>query len=115
MVEVSIKDKKLILNIKGVGKVLALKSEFIIPLTSVKGVTADPGVLEMPKGLRAPGTAIPGVFYAGTFFSEGDKVFWNVRHADKAIVIELEDEDFARLIIEVENPTQVVELIEKSL
>ena len=115
MVEVSIEDKKLVLKIKGIGKVFALKSEFTIPLTNVRGVTADSGVLKMPKGLRAPGTAVPGIFYAGTFYNDGDKVFWNVRHADKAIVVELEDEDFKRLVVEVENPAEIVELIEKNL
>lgn len=69
----------------------------------------------MPKGLKAPGTAIPGIFYAGTFYDGGDKVFLDVRHANKAIVIELKNEDFKRLVVEVENPAEAVALIQDKI
>jgi hypothetical protein len=71
--------------------------------------------MSIPKGLRAPGTAIPRLLYAGTFYRDDEKVFWDVHDAAKAIVIELIEEDFKRLVVEVGNPAQAVELIEKNI
>ncbi|CAG4903178.1 MULTISPECIES: hypothetical protein [Acidithrix] len=115
MVIVSIKDGDLILQVKGIGKVLALRNELVIPLNHVRGVTADPGAFSMPRGLRAPGTSIPGLLYAGTFYHKGEKVFWEVHNPAKAVVIELAEEDFTRLVIEVENPNDVVSSIEDAI
>ncbi len=115
MVIVSIKDGDLKLHIEGVHKALALRNEIVVPLKHVRGVTADPGVSAMPRGLRAPGTSIPGHLYAGTFYHEGEKVFWDVHNFAKAIVIELTDEDFKRLVVEVEDPDEVVSMIELAI
>lgn len=115
MVQITIVNDNLVLSMNGFNKILSLRGELTVPLQHVRGVTADPGAIKMPKGLRAPGTAIPGLIYAGTFYHDGDKVFWNVHHAEKAIVIELADEEFKRLVVEVDNPAETVELIEKHL
>jgi hypothetical protein len=58
-----------------------------------------------------PGTNIPGVITAGTFYQDGKRVFWDVHNPDNTIVIELEDERYAELIVEVVNPNAAVELI----
>lgn len=42
-----------------------------------------------PRGLRAPGTSLPGVLYAGTFRKGRAKAFWLVRGSTRpALVIE---------------------------
>jgi hypothetical protein len=115
MVIPKIENGNLILNVKGIGKFLALKSELVIPLTNIKGVTADPGAFDMPKGLRAPGTAVPGLIYAGTFYHDGDKVFWDVRNRANALVIELANEEFNRLIVEVADVNTTIRLIEANI
>jgi hypothetical protein len=115
MVEVSIKDDNFVFRIKGITKVFALRSSLTVPIKNVVGVNATLGAMKMPKGLRAPGTAIPGLIYAGTFYSGSDKVFWDVRHAKKAIVIKLKNEDFKQLVVEVENPAEAVSLIKDKI
>ncbi len=65
--------------------------------------------------MRAPGTYVPGVIVAGTFHADGERVFWDVRDAQKAIVIQLDDEQYARLVVEVDDPRAAVELIERAL
>jgi hypothetical protein len=115
MVEVSIKEDNIFFRIKGITKVLALKSSLTVPIKNLVSVKATLGAMKMPKGLRAPGTAIPGVFYAGTFYSGSDKVFWDVRHAKKAIVIELKNENFKRLVVEVKNPSEAVAFIQDKI
>lgn len=86
-----------------------------MPLAHVRGATSDPGIVREPKGLRAPGTHWPGGIVAGTFYHEGEKVFWDVKNAAKAVVIELDGEKYARLIVEVDDPRHVVEMVNQAI
>jgi hypothetical protein len=114
MARLSINGNDLVVEIEGLDKLWALKSRLVIPLANVRGATADPGIIRQPKGIRAPGAKVPGVITAGTFHLDGERVFWDVRNADKAVVIELADERYARLVIEVADPRAAVELVEKA-
>ncbi|WP_280302396.1 hypothetical protein [Nocardia neocaledoniensis] len=114
MAEVSIDGGDLVVRIEGLDKLWALKSRLVIPLTNVRGATVDPGIVKERKGIRAPGTHLPGVITAGTFHIDGEQVFWDLRDPEKAVVVELADERYARLVIEVDNPAEVVALIEKA-
>jgi hypothetical protein len=115
MATVSIDNDTLVVEIEGLDKLWALKSRLEIPLANVRGATADPGIAREPKGVRAPGAYIPNVITAGTFHLDGEKVFWDVHDAGKAVVIELADERYARLVIEVDEPRAVVDLVERSV
>ncbi len=115
MTVVEISGDALNIEVRGLDKLWALKSRLTIPLDHVRGATIDPGIVEEPTGLRAPGTYVPGVIVAGTFHRDGERVFWNVRNATKAVVIELADETYQRLVIEVDDPRRTVELIEAAV
>jgi len=116
MVAVSISDSTLHLRVEGMHKLWAIKSSLDIPLEHVSGVSADPpGVHDWWKGIRWGGTMVPGVLIAGTFLYHGDRVFWDVNNPDMAIGISLNDEHYNELIIEVENPGDVIEMIQAAL
>ncbi|MFF9512476.1 hypothetical protein ACF1BU_38480 [Streptomyces sp. NPDC014724] len=115
MAHISIDDDNLIVEIEGLDKLWALKSRLTIPLAHVRGATADPGIVKEPKGLRSPGTHVPGVVTAGTFHVDGERVFWDVRDPAKAVVIQLADERYARLVIQVSDPRATVALVEDAL
>lgn len=102
----------LVVGIEGLDKLWALKSRLTIPQANIRGATADLGMIKSPKGIRAPGTHIPGVITAGTFHTDGEYVFWDVHDPAKAVVIELADERYARLVIEVDDPRATVDLVE---
>jgi hypothetical protein len=115
MARVSIDGDQLVVDVEGMDKLWALKSRLMIPLANLRGATADPGVVRDRKGIRAPGTHFPGVIVAGTFYDDGERVFWDVHDAAKAVVIQLDDERYARLVVEVEDPESVVDLIERAV
>jgi hypothetical protein len=115
MARVSIEAGELVVDVEGLDKLWALKSRLSIPLANVRGATLDPGMVRERKGVRAPGTHVPGVIVAGTFHHEGERVFWDVRDAAKAVVIELDDEQFARLVVQVEDPAATVDLVEGAI
>jgi len=111
---ISVQGDDLVVEMEGLDKLWALKSRLTIPLANVRGATVDPGIVGEPKGLRAPGTHVPGVITAGTFHQDGEKVFWAVRDAKKAVVVELSDEHYTRLVVEVDEPREVVAMVEKA-
>jgi len=115
MAHVRVDGDNLLVEIEGLDKLWAFKSRLEIPLTNVRGATADPGIVTEPKGIRAPGAHVPGVITAGTFHIDGERVFWDVHDASKAVVIELDDERYARLIIEVADPRATVTFIERAI
>jgi len=116
MTEVELTREALIFHVQGMDRLWALKSRLEIPLSHVLDVEVDPQVArEWRKGLRAPGTHVPGVITAGTFFQDGDRVFWDVRDPEKTIVIRLEDERYARLVIEVADPSATAAAIEDAI
>jgi hypothetical protein len=100
MARVTVENGELRVEIEGLHKIWALRGGITVPLDHVRGATAGHNIVSEPKGLRAPGTHIPGVFVAGTFHKNGEKIFWDVRDATRAVVIELRDESFARLVLE---------------
>jgi hypothetical protein len=70
---------------------------------------------ERVKGIRAPGTYFPGIIAAGSFHQIGKHVFWDVHNQDRAIAIDLHDERYTTLVLEVENPEATMAEIEKAL
>lgn len=115
MAQVHIDGDTLVVEIEGLDKLWALKSRLGIPLSNVRGATNDPGIVKEPKGLRAPGAHLPGVIVAGTFHIDGERVFWDVHDPAQAVVIELADERYARLVIQVSDPRATVELVERAI
>lgn len=114
MAQIGIEGDTLVVNVEGLDKLWALKSRLAIPLANVRGATQDPGITRDAKGVRGPGTHLPGVIVAGTFHTEGERVFWDVHDPAKALVIELSDERYTRLVIEVDDPRATVDLIERA-
>jgi len=116
VVEITVDNQTLSLEVRGWDKLWAFKSRLEIPLANIRTVTADPSIArELWKGLRAPGTHVPGVIVAGTFHKDGKRVFWDVHNPDNTIAIGLADDRYDQLIVEVQNPANAVSLIEGAL
>jgi len=116
MVDISISEGKLVLHVKGSDKLWAFKSSLEIPLPHIAGVRADPSIAQgWWHGVRVPGTNLPGVITAGTFYQHGKRVFWDVHHPENTIVIELRDERYDELIVEVADPQITVDNITVAL
>ncbi len=115
MVNVGVESDRAVFEVEGWDKLWSLRSRLEIPLAHVKGVHADPGlVIGWFDGLKLAGTGLPHLFRAGTFYQHGDLVFWDVRHPEKAVIVELEHEHFAKLIVEVEDPAAAVARLESA-
>ncbi|MEO6880970.1 MAG: hypothetical protein ABI181_08475 [Mycobacteriaceae bacterium] len=98
----------------GIDKLWSFTRRLEIPLAHVRGATHDPGMRNEPKGWRGPGLSL-GQKLSGTFHAEGEQQFWNVSGYENAVVVELADEDYTRLVLSVEDPRAVVDLINRAI
>jgi hypothetical protein len=116
MVRPEITGDTLHLHVEGLDKLWAFKSELAIPLRHITSVRADAqATTKWFHGLKWPGTSVPGVITAGTFYHDGKRTFWDIHHPDKAVVITLADESYNELVIEVENPDAFVANLQQSI
>ena len=102
MVTYEINESLIIIEIKGWDKIWSLKGSLKIDLGKVVGVRRVVDG-DAPPWLRAPGTYWPNVITAGTYYGKGRKEFWCTRHKDNAVVIDLSDADYTRVVIDIED------------
>lgn len=114
MVEVIVNEGKLILGIPWTGNYFVKPLEF--PLENIAGVGVD---LSLPRAwlrrLEFLAAAVPGVLRKGVYYEDANCVYWEVKDPDRTIVISLRNEPYEKLIVEVANPPQAIEIIEKAL
>src|SRR5262245_40472834 len=94
-------------------KVWALKGGLTIPLADVRAAGVASADLR-PRGIRAPGTAVPGYFLAGTWRGKKVKEFWYVNRSAPALVLDLESNEYARVVVKVDDPATVAATIEQA-
>ena len=116
MVDISIVSDQLHLEVHGLDKLWSFRGKLEIPIRHIRDVRHDPDVARgWWHGIKLIGTNLPGVITAGTFFQHGQRVFWDVHDPEMTIIIELHDERYSELIVEVENPPFAVEQIRGAL
>jgi hypothetical protein len=103
--------------IEGIDKILAFKGSIEIPLEHVTGVSLHPsGARDLHAVVRGPGTSIPGVITAGSYYLADEScLFVDVHNASQTIRIDLDHEDYAALVIDVADPSATVAEIEHAL
>lgn len=124
----------LIVHLRGIDRILAFKSRVEVPLADVKGVEPYPLFIESVRrqlkerigkwrfltlSIRAPGTAVPWVVGAGSFYIVGwrtfKRVFLAFHKSDKAIGIWLSGARYDWLLIEVRNPSATMSAIQEAI
>ena len=115
MASVNVTDDLLTVDLKGLHRLWAFTRRIRVPLAHVRGATPDPGIVHEPKGRRAPGLHVPGLAVIGTFYCDGQKHFWDVRDGAHAIVIELANETYDRLVVDVKDPRTTVDTINRAV
>jgi hypothetical protein len=125
LVDVQISNGILELRVRGLDKLWAFKDSIQIPLASIEIARIDAERARAgPEGVRNPGTSIAGVIRAGTFTAGVNRTFWDVHNPDNAISIKLRnpqdlfagiDDRYDEFIVEVENPAETVERINRAL
>jgi hypothetical protein len=112
LTKIAVSSTTLHVEIEGLDRLWSFQRRLTIPMAHVRSATADPYIgRERSSGLRFPGVSLPGVIKAGTYIAQGERSFWLVRNPDNVVVIELRDEPYARLVLDVDDPRAVVHAI----
>lgn len=120
MTEVEVTGSSLLVHIKGIHKLLALKSRLEIPLEHVVDIEWNPQTAR--KGWSSKtfrglwfGTRLPGRLRAGRFHEGGGWIFWNVGDPEKAVLVRLKNERYERLVLEVSDPASTEAAIKRTI
>ena len=109
MVEISLNGGNAVFEVEGWDKLWSLKSQLEIPLLHIVDARVDPEPARgWWHGIRLPGTNLPGIITAGTFYQLEGAVFFDVHDPERTIAIDLEHEHYKRLVLEVEDPEGTV-------
>jgi hypothetical protein len=107
-VELAVNERELKVHIRGIDRVWALHGGFVVPLAHVVSVDAAADeAARGPRGLRMPGTGLPGFIVAGTYVGAQTE-FWDVHDPRRAIALTLRGERFARLVVHVDDPSATI-------
>ncbi|MBF6600959.1 MAG: hypothetical protein IVW36_10665 [Dehalococcoidia bacterium] len=117
MVDLSVGDGRVRFTLLGRDRIYAVKRKVNVPVGHIAGVRRAGDRVSRPRGLRLAGTALPGVIYAGSFWAPGGWSFWDVRvrHAGNVIVVDLKDDFYRQLVVEVADPAAAVAAIEGAM
>ncbi|MDI1304542.1 MAG: hypothetical protein PSX42_06825 [bacterium] len=110
MVSVTVNGDTFIFEIKGFHKIWAMQSKITISKENIIRAYQNKNEFTFWKGFRMPGTEIPGIITAGTFYKKG-RNFWDVMNKKNALIVELKDNYYKKLIIEVANPEETMRLL----
>jgi hypothetical protein len=118
MMTVDVNNGTLDITLTGWDRVWAVKKHISVPVSHIKNVeirsgTAKPVPSRNWKTLRLGGSYWPGKIIAGTYWSWETKEwsFWNTRKGEKVVVIDLEGNKYSRLVLEVDDPEGLVEMV----
>lgn len=111
MVKIEKRGDYFLFEVKGIHKLWAFKSQLTIPVEHVANAYPNQESVNWIAGLRMPGTHIPGLITAGSYVERNGTIFYDVSDPKKSIVIELIDEHYKKLIIEVENVEAAIKLL----
>ena len=101
---VEVHEDQLVVDVRGREKLLSMLNRLYIPLEHVQGAEADPQIEHtLWRGWRIPHVHVPGVR------------FYDVHgRRDKTVVIHLKDETYDRLVVEVQDPAEIVAKINEA-
>lgn len=116
MVTIIKNDTETIIEIKGLHKLWSFKSEIRIANEHIIRVYQDLNEIKDFSGLRAFGTYVPNLIKAGTFYQYPDSslIFLDIVNENNAIIIELKDEEYKKIIVEIEDPRKTIKILNES-
>ncbi len=110
MAAIVVERGELIVRLAPLEQLAALRHELRVPVSAVQTVCVDPDPWGALRGVRAPGTGIPGVVAYGVRRMTGQRPdFAALSGRRPAVRVELgEDAHFGRLVVSVADPEATV-------
>lgn len=96
------------------------RRQFRIPLDHVESIRVDPDIVDTKRGdFKVYGMGVGTEHKVGWFRhpKDGTNIFWDIHRpfgVDKVVVLELKDEGYAQLIVQVNDPDKCVSAVQKA-
>ncbi|MCE4608601.1 MAG: hypothetical protein F7B61_06580 [Caldisphaeraceae archaeon] len=114
--EVYIEDDHLVIHIHGLEEFASLHKKLYIPLSHISSVSTENLTwweLEKECPLKLFGSRMIKLMMEGIFSGKRGKCFALIRHPEKCITLQLNSEDYNKIIVEVEDKEKVANEIKK--
>jgi hypothetical protein len=114
MAALVVQGNELVLNLSTLEKIGAVHGSIRVPLSAVQVVRVAEDPWSELRGMRAPGTGVPGVIALGTRRGTFGADFVSVRGKAPVVIVELEGARFKRLYVTTPDPAGTVHTIEEA-
>lgn len=107
---IDIDDTALTVRPRGLDIVWTTRRRITVPMEHVRGARIDPDVVRHGPWLGAGYTdaLLDYTVAAGPMFVRGHYEFWDVHFPERTVVVDLADEQYERLVIDVDDPEATV-------
>jgi len=108
-------DDSLLLRLSTLEKLGALHGDVRVALSAVQAIDAVPNPFRELRGIRAPGTGLPGQIALGTWRYRGGKDFVAIYRGKPGLIVELRGTPFQRLLVSTDEPDAMAACIRSAL
>ena len=106
---------ELVVRLNDLEKAGALRGDVRVPAAAVREVRVTQTPFRELRGMRAPGTGWPGVIALGTWRGGGGKDFAALYRGGPAVIVELDNAEYRRLLVSAQNAADVAETLRDPL
>jgi hypothetical protein len=99
---------ELVVRLNDLEKAGALQGDIRVPWSTVQAFRVSDSPFRELRGVRAPGTGIPGVIALGTWRGGGGKDFAALYRGGPCIVVTLEGAEWSRLLVSDQRAVETV-------
>jgi hypothetical protein len=105
----------LVVKMSELEKFEAVHADVRVPLSTVRAVRVVDDAWPELRGIRAPGTGIPGVIAVGTRRGSFGKDFTVVHGREQAVVVDLDGATYSRIVVTTTDADRVAAEIQRRL
>jgi hypothetical protein len=115
MATLIVEGSDLVIKMSELEKFEAVHPDIRVPVNAIRAVRVVEDAWPELRGIRAPGTGIPGVIAVGTRRGSFGKDFAVVHGRERAVVVELEGASYARILSTTPDADNVAAEIQRHL
>jgi hypothetical protein len=114
--EIKIEGNTVIFQLRGVDKLLAIKSALRIPIEHIVGVSTERANWDPFKQLRVGGSYVPGVVKDGRYYDpKTGLLFYEMHNPENCVTVSLRDERYKKIIFEVQDKESAAKLLNDAI
>jgi len=111
MATLAVDQSALVVRMSPLERVGALRSVVRQPLAAITQIERVENARRCVRGLRLPGTGVPGVILLGTFVKKGSKTFAAAYRDEPGYVVTFEGYEFTKIVVSMDESDEIDEIM----